>query len=88
MREIILNFYNLSTSSNLFVIAEFAVVSFLVMMTYFSIHKTFSGGKPALKFTVSTLIGVTGYLTGKAVVFVWVIQPLLQNALHKSSVFY
>ncbi len=88
MQELIINLYNAASGSSLFVIVEFSFVFFIIIMTYFAFHKTFSGGKPSVKFILSTLIGLSGYFTGKAVIIVWVVQPLLRQALHQSSVFY
>jgi hypothetical protein len=54
------------------------------MMTYLAFFYVFGRGKTALKFMLSSLIGLTGYTLGKAAVIIWVVKPLIAQTLQSN----
>lgn len=79
--------YQFASSSSLMPVIEFAVVGFIVMITYLAMHTAFSGAKQGVKFIFSAMIGVTGYTMGKLMIIAWVINPILADSLRSNNPF-
>ena len=85
--KFITGLYQFASSSSLMPVIEFAVIGFIVMITYLAIHTVFSGAKQGVKFVFSAMIGVTGYTMGKLIIIAWVINPILADSLNSNNPF-
>ena len=87
MKELIVKIHSFASESYIFPVIEFAMVMFVIMITYLIVHKMFYGGKTHVKFIFSTILAILGYSMAKLIIFVWIINPVITD-ISRRSIFY